>query len=260
MDKSEVFNIVVGLITIVSFIFAIVVWLKSNTKIGELIKVIKSIHEISNLAIWEFRISPAKGYEMRLRQAEETLGFMTSIREITTPYVTKSKSLGDENLKMLLDKRILWTTNTLDDFEATKELAEVWIVSQDLKPDSCDEETGKLVKKNLQKGIKYTYFCPDDLQNVQGERNRLLRNIGVTEKKAKDQVRILQIDRAKYDALFSSGNTVLYFHDVARRLLPKCFEEILLTQMHNRGIFWQEHSTSQADKIRSHLEAEFAKV
>jgi hypothetical protein len=146
----------------------------------------------------------------------------------------------------------------LDDFEANKKLTEVWVVSRDLKPDSSNEEVGKLVSRNLRKGIKYIYFCSEDLPHFQAEVQRLLKNINAVGKII-NRVQIVILNRRTYDVLSSNGNIVLYFHDKKRSLLPKCFEEIVFTQIQERGTFWQEHSEDQADKIRYLLEPELTK-
>lgn len=250
MSGADIFNVVSSIVSILSFLFAIWVWLRSDIKIKELLGVIRASHHIASTAVWESVVSPAKDHDMRLKQAEKNVGFLESIQRLTEQYAIESKTLYDRNLRVLLDKYVLWTTSMLDDFEAGKDLTEVWIVSKDLKPDASDEGTGKLVNKNLRKGVKYVFFYPDGLQYFQSEKQRLLRNINATTDKLSRQVRFVCLSQSKYAELAADGNVALYFHDKDRSVTPKCFEEIVFTQVHERGIFWQEHSDDEANRIR----------
>lgn len=257
MSGAEIFNLIGGIISILSFLFAVWVWMRSDIKIKELIGVIRSVHQITSTAIWESVVSPAKDYDSRLKQAEKNVGFLESIQKLTEEYAGgESKPFHDRNLRILLDKYVLWTTSMLDDYESGKNLTEVWVVTKDLKPDSTDEETGKLVNRNLKKGVKYVFFFPDSMTHLEAEKNRLLKNVNATASKLRNQIKFVSLSQNKYAELVTDGNIVLYFHDKNRNLIPKCFEEIVFTQIRERGIFWQEHADDESNRLKYLLELE----
>lgn len=254
MTSLEIFSIVSGVVSILSFLFAVWIWMRADMKIKELRNIIRTIDELAGTAIWEFHTAPARDYELRLRQAEKTLGFMTSIQKTAEHYSSNAKAMHDTSLGVLLDRRVLWTVSMLYDFEASTNVSEIWIISRDLKPDCSDEEVGKLINRNLRRGRKYVYFCLDDIPYIQIEMQRLLQNLGTEGTKLRERVRIVPLNRTNYNSLFSNGNLALYFRDENRSLPPKCFEEIIFTQVSERGAFWQEHSEEQAIRMRHWLE------
>ena len=258
----DIFNIVVGILGIISFIFSIWVLMRSDTKIRELMGVIKTIYSITGTAIWESQVTTAGDYEVRLRQAEKTLGFVSSIRELTGQYaIHKTHLRGEGEVDQLIERGIIWNLTMIMDLETSKEVTEIWLVTPDLKPDSSDEVTGRTVSENLKRGKSYVYFFPDDLPHSQAEIASLLKNIGLTDsRKLRDKVTLIPVSRTQHSHLFAGGNMIFYYSDVHRSLPPRCFEEIVLTQIPKRGYFWQEHAESKSNALRHLLDAELQKA
>ena len=260
MTSADVFNIIVGVIGILSFVFSLWVWVRSDMKIRELSGVIETIHDIAGSAIWEFQMTLAADYEIRLRQAEKTLGFISGIRKLTGRYATRKTRLkGESGLDQLIERGIVWNMAMLMDFELSKGITEIWIVTSDLKPDSAEETVGKLVYENLRRGRRYIYFYPDDLPYIETETASLLKNIGLMnsqKKKLRKQVTLVPLSRVQHARLFAGGNIVLYYLDEHRSLPPRCFEEVVLTQVPERGVFWQEHAEARSKELRHLLGTE----
>jgi hypothetical protein len=255
MTGIDILNIIAGIITIGSFIFALWVFIRSEMKIKELRDTLNTIDDIAGTAIWEFHVAPARDYELRLRQAEKILGFMTSIRKITERYSSKIKTTFDTSITLLLNKNILWTIARLYDFELSRKVTEAWIVSKDLKPDAFDEEVGKLIYKNLRNGTNYVYFCSEQIPHLDSEISRLYKNLNANDGKIKNQVKVIKISTQNED-IFSNGNIALYFHDETKNSTPRCFQEIVFSQLTDKGAFWQEHDGQRANDLKYMLEAE----
>ena len=62
------------------------------------------------------------------------------------------------------------------------------------------------------------------------------------------------------NSLFPGGNVVFYFQDEQKGKPPRCFEEIVLTQVSQRGAFWQEHSEGKSNELRHILETDLKVV
>lgn len=255
MTGVDILNIIGGIISVGSFIFAVWVWLRSDMKIKELRETIATIDNIAGTAIWEYHISPARDYELRLRQAEKIIGFVSSIRKITERYCEVNSTTFDSSINLLIKKNILWTVARLYDFEISQKVTEVWVVSKDLKPDSSDEEVGKLINRNLRKNAKYVYFCSANLPHIEAEISRLYKNLRVNDNKIKSRFKVVKVP-IDHENIFSSGNMVFYFNDESRSIPPKCFQEIYFSQLSERGAFWQEHIEDRATQLRYIFEAE----
>ncbi|MBC8491623.1 MAG: hypothetical protein H8D42_03595 [Candidatus Marinimicrobia bacterium] len=263
MDK---FNIVVGIIGILSFVFSVGIWLWSRMKRRELSETIATIHSIAgtalweNSAIWEGQTAETDEREMRLRQSEKTLGYVNSIREITKRFVPYIKQTSSESeVGLLIERGIIVPKPKIWKIEGSEAVVEIWLVTPDLHPDSSSETTGKLVERLLIKGRNYVYFYPDDLAYKEAEVARLKKNIGITNDttgKLAERVQLVPLNRNRYPTLFGSGNTILFFRDKERTLPPRCLEEVVLTRVPVRGAFWQEHSEDKARDIKYLLEEE----
>ena len=263
MTGIDIFNIVVGILGIISFVFAIWVWLKSDTKIRELSGIIDTVYDIAGTAMLEFQTTVTEDYEAKLRQVEKMLGFIMSIRKLAQRYAKQESQFAkNAALPLLIEQGIVWTKANVLNFENSKEITEVWLITPDLKPDSSDPVTGKLVSQNIKKGKTYTYFYPDDVPHVDMEIARLFQNILADDhsQKLKSKIRLVPLSRTQYSELFARGNIILYFRDQQRNLPPKCLEEIVLTQVADRPILWQEHSETKSKELRHLLETEIQKA
>lgn len=257
MTQLDILNIIAGLITIISFIFAVWIWMRSDTKIRELLGILGTIHDIAGTAMWESQMTLGETDEIRLQQADKNLGFITSIRKLTGRYVPSlSESTQDSGLAQLIEKGIIWTKSAIANAESSREVNEVWFISPDLKPDSSEKATGKLVNKNLKNGKRYVYFYPDDFSQGEIEIKRLLNNIGATSSRLANKVTIIPLTRQKYNHLFDGGNILLLFQDENRSIPPRVFEEIVLAKIPERGAFWQELGEVQAKELRYELLSE----
>jgi hypothetical protein len=151
------FNIISGLITIASFVFAIWIWIHSKTTIRELSQAVRTIYEIAKTAVWESEA--AVGDEQKLQVADRMLGYARSVLKITAPYcLDRERSLSDSDMGQLLERRIVWNLAMLMQHETAREVTEVWVVSHDLKPDSSNKALGNVVAANIKQGKRYVFF------------------------------------------------------------------------------------------------------
>jgi hypothetical protein len=74
MSRLYSFNVISGIITIMSFVFGVWVWIKSSWKVRELFETIQALHDIAGSALWESSQLVAEDYEAKARQGEKTLG------------------------------------------------------------------------------------------------------------------------------------------------------------------------------------------
>lgn len=260
MTGMDIFNITVGTLGAISFVFSIWVWMRSDMKIRELSGIIGTIHDISGTAIWELQTMLPEDSNTILRQADKTHGFLVSIQKLTERYSMPSSRIGGSSaLGQLIERGVVQTQSSIWNVEVSKEVTEVWLVTPDLQPDCAVEPVGRLINRNIKSGKRYVYFYPDDLPHLENEVARLYKNIGALDShshKLKDRITLVPLSRAKHGDLFVRGNIIFYFHDEQRNIPPKCFEEIVLTQVSERGAFWQEHSESKSNYLRHLLEAE----
>lgn len=258
MTGFDVFNISVSVLGIISFIFSVWVWIRSDTKIRELSGVIDTILDISRTAIWEWQ-QEVESSEKKIQRAEKMAGYISSIQKVSSRYTSESKKLiqAEGQLGELIQRGVIFPGLTYDDIEMSKDVTEIWVITPDLKPDSSSESVGRLVNKNLKSGKKYIFFYPDDLPHAEIEAQGLLKNVGITKPDSKLQknLRLVPISRQKYFSLnVGVGNATLYFRDEHRSLAPKYMEEIVLSQVPERGAFWQEHSEEKSKTVWHILE------
>jgi hypothetical protein len=263
MTGIDEFNIIASLIGIFSFIFAIWEWISSNSKIRELKGTLSTIYEIAGTAVWEENLAGKESDEVRLKQAAKTIGFMISIRKAAEHFVDKKLSSVEGELGQLIEQGIIWTPPMLIEIETSKDTTEVWLITPDLRPDAHDEIAGKVVNKNLKNGKNYVFFYPNDMPFAENEIASLYQNLGLTDAtsdKMRKRVTTVSIDRKTNNHLFNKGNVVLYFRDFKRSLNPRCFEELILDHVPQRGAFWQELSDKKVLELKHLLDNEMHKV
>jgi hypothetical protein len=259
MSAIEIIGVISGIIGILSFVFAVWVWQRSDFKVKEMTNVLQSIYEISSEAVWTMHIQDAEDTEARFNQAQQALGIVTAIQKVSAEYSDSSKGhVGGTELRTLLERGIIWTTAAIDHLERSEGIKQVWIVTPDLEPDTSDQTVGSMVKLNLQKQVRYVFFHPDKLHQVDIKSRQLLTNIGVSssQKRLRSRVSIVPVSPAKKPSLFHRGNTVLYFKGDPATSSPHVFEEVVFTKVAQRGVFWQECDPSVARDIQMILSQE----
>lgn len=254
MDLLE-FNVFTGIITVFSFVLAIWVWIRSKYSHKELITVLQSINKIASRAVWENETIRNTTTERKLSQSEKTLAYIENIRQLTDSYKHSYHVVSDNVLmqKLLKDGDILGEHNILD-IEMSDDITEIWMVSPDLKPDSSDRETGRVVNLQIGKGKKYVYFFPDDMKHESDLIDRLLGNIGhSTGVSNTEKINLVKIPSEEFFRRFGLKNTILFFRDSGRTQLPLCYEEIVLEKTDSRGAFWQERLEDSTMDIKHFL-------
>ncbi len=261
MTSLDVFTIIASVIGIISFLFSAWIWMKSDTKIRELINVINTVHDISITVLWEENMLLAESYETRLRQADKTIGYITSLVKLAEKYTgNKHKYESSMEIGILVEKGIIWTNPMIGELEMSQNIKITWLVTPDFQPDSSQSTTGKMVNKCIKKGNRYVFFYLDDLPHSSSEIDRLMNNIGLSNYKKTEidkYALTIPVNREKYSNLFENGNTILFYSDFHRHLIPRCFREIPLTRVPERGIFWQEHTDIRANEIRHMLQEDY---
>src|ERR1035441_4353071 len=83
VNFSAWLGVISGIITILSFVFALWIWMRSDTRVRELVGVLETIYDISGGILWETFNLNAEDIETRLRQAERALGLASSIHTMS---------------------------------------------------------------------------------------------------------------------------------------------------------------------------------
>jgi hypothetical protein len=123
----DTFNVICGIITIASFVLALWVWMKTETRMRELISLLAKINGIALLAIAESQQAVDADREHFVRKAERVLGYLSSIRKLTQDYASSYQSQTEAAHLPLVEQEILWTKNMIWEIEMSKDTAEVWL-------------------------------------------------------------------------------------------------------------------------------------
>lgn len=249
MDLMSWLAVVSGVISIIAFVFAIWVWLKSDIKVLELSAALQTVHGIAESVVWNTHFVNAGDESTRLSQMERAHGQVMAIRTLTAKYVEVQVGYRNTEIGTLIDRRIIWTTDWLGRLESSREVREVWLLTHDLEPDLSAAKTTAMVKKNVATGTRYVYFHPADLPDVESKVRRLRRNVGGDTV----QVRFVAISDP---GLFTPANVIMFFKDEPAYGTDLVFQEIVLTKISERGIFWQEHERDYAAKLVHRLRQE----
>jgi hypothetical protein len=251
----DAFNIICGIVTIASFVFALWLWIKTATRVQELTSLLAKINAIALLTVADSHQTFDADREHFVRKAERALGYLSSVQKLTQDYASSSRSQAEAAHLPLVEQGILWTKSMIWEVEMSKETAEVWMYTPDLKPDSTEASIGKAVMKNLRASKNYVYFFPNDLPHRDQEIAKLLKNVGASDRFPfdwKDRIKFVPIENPAMLGL-AYENTIFYFRDGARLLQPRCFEEIKFTKVASRGTYWQEHSETRAAELQHAL-------
>jgi hypothetical protein len=248
-------GVVSGLITVLSFIFAVWVWMRSDMRVRELSDSLQSIYEISGNVLWETVKLKGEDTEAWMRQAERAIGLVSSIHTLSSKYAPKTPAYHATELGTLIERGIVWTPNMLWNVEMSPAVKEVWLITPDFKPDISDPATGALVGENLRKGKKYSYFIPPGLEHVPDLIARLNSNLGIASARGRlsDRVTTIQLDAQEFWTSLGAGNIIFFFRADSRASMSVAFREIIFTKVSERGLFWQECSEGETDFLYSFL-------
>lgn len=250
LDVVDWLNVVGGIISIGAFVASVWVWLRADGRTKELRAVIANVHKVCSSIIWQMQTFPAENVSSRLAQAEKSLGAITAIREITSSYVDTQTASIQTDISELFVRGIIMTPSMIYDIEQSRDTAEVWLLTPDLEPDTSDPQVGRIVRQNLRSGKNYVYFYPADLSGIEEKTSLLLKNIAGASTRLISRVTLVPIDRAAHTGLFHRGNSIIFFSDTSAQGGMHAFEEITLTSVPGRGVFWQGHAQTVAESLR----------
>lgn len=248
-----------GVVSILAFLFAVWVWLKSDIKVRELTATIQALHDIADSVIWETQVLPGEDSSTRLVQAEKCLGLVSAMRTLSSKYVGDQQNYSATELGVLIHRGVVWSNNMTWSLEKSSDVREAWFVSHDLEPDLSSTKTGSIVKGNLATGKRYVYFYPSQLNGAENKIRRLLRNIGADDPKRAKRVVLIPLEGTLDLQVFSHANVIMFFRDEPLYGAPLVFQEVILTKVSNRGVFWQEHDSQYATELFEVLRREVVK-
>jgi len=249
LDVITWLAVVSGVVSILAFLFAVWVWLKSDIKVRELTGTIQALHEIADSIIWETQILPGEDTSTRLSQVEKCLGLVSAMRTLSSKFVGDRQYYDATELGALIQRGIIWSSNMLTNLEESSDVCEVWFVSQDLEPDLSEKKTGDMVKRNLVAGKHYIYFYPSQLDGAKDKIRTLRRNIGADDPRRAKSVVLVPLADTLDLPIFSRSNVIMFFKDKPVYGTQLVFQEIVFTKVSRRGIFWQEHDPQYARRL-----------
>lgn len=249
-------GVVSGIISILAFLFAVWVWIRSDAKIRELEGVIQSAYDIAGTILWDTQTIHAEDSSTRLKNAENSLSKVSALRIVTGKYAKSVNGFRETEIGVLLERGIIWSNHMVLSLERSASIREIWLVTPDLEPDLSEEMTGKMVAANLKAHKRYVYFCPNDIGDFEARKRRLLANIGASRPQEASQVTIVPISPSPHGRILLRGNTIIFFAEDPEWGTYNAFEEIVFTKISARGVFWQEHKPSVAAEIRAVLKQE----
>jgi hypothetical protein len=249
-------GVVSAIITILAFLFAVWVWMKSNTRVRDLEDIIQTAYDITGAILWDMQTVRAEDSTTRLRNAEKSLGQVSALRAMTGKYAKSASNFRETEIGALLERGVIWSTATLFEVERSERVQEIWLVTPDLQPDLSDATTGRIVAGNLKNRKRYVYFCPDDIEDLEAEKKRLLANIGASRPQEASRVTIVPVGLEARERIFQRGNTIIFFAGNPDWGTYNAFEEVVFTKVSERGVFWQEHTPAVATETRATLKHE----
>jgi hypothetical protein len=151
---------------------------------------------------------------------------------------------------MLVDRGIIVPNSILWNLETSSATQEVWLSTHDLEPDLSDETMGAVVNENLRSGKRYVYFIPSRLPDSEQLRTRLRANIGILNApRLSARVTFVEVDETESPGLFQRSNSIVFFRGNPGETSPLAFEEVVLTKLARRGVYWQEYVPAETDKL-----------
>jgi hypothetical protein len=250
-------GVVSGIISILAFIFAVWVWIRSDAKIRELDGIIQTAYDITGIIRWDMQNVQAEDSATRLRNAENALGAVSALHAMVGKYATSTSNVRQTEIGILLERGVIWTIPMIYELERSRQVQEIWLVTADLEPDLSNPATGKIVANNLKDLKRYVYFCPGDMRELETKTRRLMANIGALKSAESSRVTVIPVDPARQGQVFQRGNVIIFFEQDPTWGPYHAFEEVVFTRIPERGIFWQEHTPAVAAEIQAVLKDEF---
>jgi hypothetical protein len=249
-------GVVSAIISILAFLFAVWVWIRSNTKVRELEGIIQTAYDITGTILWDMQTVHSEDSTTRLRNAEKSLGQVSALRAMTGKYAASASSFRETEIGALLERGVIWGLATMHEVERSERVQEIWLATPDLQPDLSTTTTGRIVANNLKDRKRYVYFCPNDIPDFEAEKRRLLANIGALRSPEASRVTIVPVGPKVREQIFQRGNIILFFSGDPEWGTYNAFEEVVFTKVSERGVFWQEHTPAIAAEIRAILKHE----
>lgn len=240
-----------GIVSILAFIFAVWVWLKSDIKVRELQEVIQAAYDVTGTIMWEMQTIRVDDSAARLRSTERSFGEISALHTITGRYLRWAAAQSDSGPSELVERGVIWSMAMIWDVETSERTREIWFITPDLEPDLSDSTVGSVVADNIRRGKRYVYFCPKAIPNFETARRKLLANIGASKStRIASRISIVPIDKEDNPSIFQRGSIIIFFSEDAEWETGRAFEEIVFTKLPKRGLFWQEYSPSEAERIK----------
>src|SRR6266496_667948 len=95
-------GVVSAITTILAFLFAVWVWIRSNTKVRELEGIIQTAYDVTGTILWDMQMVQAEDSTTRLRNAEKALGLVSALRVMTGKFAKSASSFRETEIGALL--------------------------------------------------------------------------------------------------------------------------------------------------------------
>ena len=250
MNFTTWLSVISGITGVLAFVFAIWVWLRADTKVREMTVVVKALHDIAVSALWESQMLPGEDASGRLGQLEKSVSLVSAMRTLSAKYAGDEQNYRATELGALVQRGVILSNEMLIKQEKSPDVQHIWLVSHDFEPDISESQTAEMVKRNIAAGKSYVYFYPAEMRTPQEKIRRLQRNIGADDPNLASKVQYIQL-RGTVASQFVplKGNTILFFKDDPTYGTQLVFQEIVLTKIKRRGLFWQECGRDHAVEL-----------
>jgi hypothetical protein len=250
-------GIIGSIVTLVSFVFALWVWMRMDAKVKGANLSLHAIQDVVDGIVLDDDGFHADDVGTLQRRLASMRGAVYGIRGVTSAALDTQHASLQPEVRTLMSKRLLWTSQMLWDRESSDDLKTIWILTPDLYPDAADPHAAAVVRQNLKRGVRYFYFVPPSLAADAEVTERLYTNLKQGRFRrsiAASGVTIVPFTRAQ---LLSNGaNCVVYFKGTAKAGTGVGYHEILLSGLTHRGAFWRELDAPERDElIRALLES-----
>jgi hypothetical protein len=250
----EWLSVLSGIIGVLSFIFAVWVWMRTDMKVRELTGALQTIYDISGNILWETINLTGEDAETRLRQAERAVGLASSIHTLSSKYAAATPDYRSTEIGVLVERGVIVSQAMLTNIETSPSVKEVWLVTPDLEPDLSEAATGAIVSRNIRNGKRYVYFVPTGLQNLSDLTVRLRFNVGAGSTKSYlRNLQVIPIETTDFPISLGTGNMIFFFKTDSASSRGEAFREIVLTRVADRGIFWQECTDAETESVYQFL-------
>lgn len=128
----------------------------------------------------------------------------------------------------------LYTPAEMDEIEEKAKYKDIWIVSYDLSNDTGNPNTPiiSIIKKNLKRGISYTYIIPD-IEHT----NAVLPHLYRIFSSYPNQIRIIPLSHSTFD-FFTTTHIAIYNPNMERGQLPQVFIELPIQERGYSKGYW----------------------